>query len=364
MIYDLIIVGGGPAGAAAAITAARSGARVVLLERGHFPRHKVCGEFVSGESLALLSSLIAGECQSLLTESIRISRSRVFIDERVLPIPISPPAASIARYDLDLTLWRSAAQSGVDARQPVTVKAIEGRGPFQLDTSDGRLNAQAVINASGRWSNLTQRSTTRAQSQKWLGLKGHFAESAPAASVDLYFFEGGYCGVSPVDLWAGKRGERVNACAMASAKAASSLSEVFALNPALQARARDWRPLSEPVTTSPLIFCHPEPECNGVLMAGDAAAFVDPFVGDGISLALRSGALAADCLIPFFRREISYEGAVKNYRQSYRDELGSIFRTSAQIRRLVGLPRAIRVPLVAILQKTPVVTRYMVSRTR
>ena len=59
-VYDLIVVGGGPAGESAAITAVRGGARVVLLERGKFPRHKVCGEFVSAESLELLSSLLKG----------------------------------------------------------------------------------------------------------------------------------------------------------------------------------------------------------------------------------------------------------------------------------------------------------------
>jgi flavin-dependent dehydrogenase len=58
-MYDLIVVGGGPAGTSAAITCARHGARVLLLERGQFPRHKVCGEFVSAESLELLSDLLA-----------------------------------------------------------------------------------------------------------------------------------------------------------------------------------------------------------------------------------------------------------------------------------------------------------------
>jgi flavin-dependent dehydrogenase len=58
-MHDLIVIGGGPAGTSAAITCARSGARVLLLERGRFPRQKVCGEFVSAESLALLADLLA-----------------------------------------------------------------------------------------------------------------------------------------------------------------------------------------------------------------------------------------------------------------------------------------------------------------
>src|SRR5262249_34281972 len=107
-MYDLMVVGGGPAGSAAAITAARSGARVLLLERGRFPRHKVCGEFVSAESLALLSSLLDPQQLPLVREAILISQTRIFVDGQVVSSPIGSPAASIARIDLDLALWNSA----------------------------------------------------------------------------------------------------------------------------------------------------------------------------------------------------------------------------------------------------------------
>lgn len=363
-MYDLIIIGGGPAGTAAAISAARSGAQVLLLERSRFPRHKVCGEFVSGESLDLLSRLISGARAALLRDSIRISRSRVFIDDKELALPIDPAAASIARYDLDLALWESAAQMGVDARQQLIVQGIEGRGPFHVITGDGDFEARAVINASGRWSNLSQISQQSESRTRWIGLKGHFAEPRPEPSVDLYFFKGGYCGVSPVNLDNSPREGRVNVCAMLQANVASKLSEVFKLNSALEARSREWQPLSDAVSTSPLIFRRPEPVCDGMLMAGDAAAFVDPFVGDGISLALRSGALAANCLAPFFGGQISLEAAAANYQRAYEGWLGPVFRSSAQVRRLVGLPRAIRAPLLRMLQKSPSVTRYLVSRTR
>ena len=76
--YDLIIIGGGPAGTSAAITAARSGAKVLLLERSRFPRHKVCGEFVSAESLELLANLLNRDDGVLLKEAILISKARVF----------------------------------------------------------------------------------------------------------------------------------------------------------------------------------------------------------------------------------------------------------------------------------------------
>src|SRR6202035_869650 len=67
MIFDLAIIGGGPAGCAAAIVSASGGARVLLLERTRFPRHKVCGEFVSAESLGLLQDPLAKEFRYLLS---------------------------------------------------------------------------------------------------------------------------------------------------------------------------------------------------------------------------------------------------------------------------------------------------------
>src|SRR5919201_5224420 len=99
-MYDLIVIGGGPAGSAAAITAARLGAHVVLLERGRFPRHKVCGEFVSQESLGILRRLLQPD--SLLGDQPpRVGRARFFVDGKVLRAPVSPPAASISRFELD-----------------------------------------------------------------------------------------------------------------------------------------------------------------------------------------------------------------------------------------------------------------------
>src|SRR5438105_10461683 len=172
--YALIVIGGGPAGTAAAILAGCHGQRVLLLERGKFPRHKVCGEFVSAESLALLRSLLDSQHLGLLRDAIQIPDARLFLDSRTLSTLVDPPAASIARIDLDLTLWESAERAGVDARQQVTVQSITGTGPFYIATSSGEFESRAVINASGRWSNLNASPGKAEQQERWIGLKAHF----------------------------------------------------------------------------------------------------------------------------------------------------------------------------------------------
>jgi len=370
--FDLTVVGGGPAGTCAAITAARAGSQVLLLERGRLPRQRVCGEFVSAESLALLTGLLEHTAADLVHKALHIPEARLFFDGRVVTTPVEPCAASIARLDLDFALWRAAEHAAVDAKMQTTVQTITGSGPFVLTTSAGTFQSRAVINASGRWSNLGGQSalvdpdaSSKNQDAKWLGVKAHFSEPNPYPSVDLYFFDGGYCGVQPVDIAGASNGAggRVNACAMVRSDVARTLPEIFQLHPELRERSHAWKPLAEPVSTSPLIFREPTPIDNGIFMAGDAAGFVDPFVGDGISLALRSGTLAAECLAPFFARMCSLVEAESRYARSYREQLLPVFRNSSKVRRLLSLPRPIRRSVGRVLE-TPALSRLLVRLTR
>jgi len=362
--YDLIVVGAGPAGCAAAIVAHRNGARVLLLERSRFPRHKVCGEFVSAESLSLLEGLLSEQDRQLLADAPPIRQGRIFADGAEIQVPINPPAASIARFDMDYALWKACVASGMDAREEATVQAVEGTGPFAVRIAGENFEAKALINASGRWSNLTS-ATVRAAAmgERWVGLKAHFQESHPPASVDLYFFEGGYCGVQPVGRQS-NGSSAVNACAMVKTTAATTLAEVLLLHPALDERSRGWQAFTQPVSTSPLIFREPEPVKDGILQVGDSATFVDPFIGDGISLALRSGALAAECLAPFLAGACHLDEAANDYTQQYRKRLAHVFRNSSMLRRGLSWPRVIRRPVLALFERTPGIARRLVTMTR
>ncbi len=364
MTCDLIVIGGGPAGCAAAISAARCGASVLILERGRFPRHKVCGEFVSSESIDLLHRLLSPSQRDLVSAAARIQQGRIFIDGAMLSAEISPPAVSIPRFDLDFALWASCAASGASVCEGTTVQAVEGAGPFRVITGNEVLGAKAVIKATGRWSNLTSQSTrARATVERWIGIKAHFDEAEPSLSVDLYFFEGGYCGVQPVRFHEATEG-RINACAMVRADAASSMDKVLRCHPALYDRSRKWKPATNPVSTSPLVFHEPEPVSGTILQVGDAAAFVDPFVGDGISLALQSGVFAAECLKEVFEGKCSLTRATQVYRAAYMRRLAPVFRNSSRLRRMLGLPGLVRKPALSLLQRSPALTRQLVRMTR
>jgi len=362
-LYDLIVIGGGPAGSSAAITAARRGVRTLLLERGRLPRQKVCGEFVSAESLDILADLLAPGHRDALTRAPHITSTRIFLDDRILQAPVHPAAASIARLDLDLALWRSAEAAGAETLQSIVVQQVCRDGHFIVRTSAGEFESVAVVNASGRWSKLKPAPTLNGQ-PRWIGLKGHFEEKGPPDSVDLYFFEGGYCGVQRVDLRAAPSPDRINVCAMVRSDVASTLAEVFTRNAALAARSARWKKDAESVSTSPLLFHQPRTECDGMLMAGDAACFVDPFIGDGISLALRSGKLAAHCVLRAIQGGASLLEETREYTRDYKGQFGMVYRNSSGIRRMLGLPSVIRKPAVAALAKVPAITGYLVRKTR
>ena len=373
MIYDLIVIGAGPAGCATAISAARDGARVLLLEAGRFPRQKVCGEFVSAESLGLLESLLVGNERALLFNAPRIGKTRVFADCPEVAAEITPSAASIARFDLDCALWRSAVQSGVTAQENCAVQSLEGPNAtppnrsdtFRVVTRNESFEGKALVNATGRWSFLTSAATrARAPKDRWVGIKAHFYEGDTPSSVDLYFFSGGYCGVQPVSAPKNGSGWLINACAMVQANVATDLAEVLESHPALRERSASWIPVMQPVSTSPLIFHEPEPVRDGMLQVGDAATFVDPFIGDGISLALRSGNLAAHCLEPVLSNRSSLQPAAAEYEREYRRRLAPVFRASSHLRDFFNLPGVFRRPVISLLRYTPAITRQLVRMTR
>jgi menaquinone-9 beta-reductase len=359
-LYDLIVIGGGPGGTSAAITAARAGWQVLLLERGRLPRHKVCGEFVSVEALALLKWLLLDAQQDLLQQAISLSESRLLLDGHTIRIQVTPPAASIARYDLDFALWNAAESSGVTAIQDITVQRIEAGRPFRIQTAEGELCGRALINASGRWSNLG-RMEPASNGSRWMGLKAHF-HGEMEAGVDLYFFDGGYCGVQPAPRTQGNA--RVNVCALFRPKAAATFEELFRCHPLLETRSRSWEAEYPSLSTFPVAFRDPCPVSGHVFNVGDAAGFVDPFVGDGISLALHGGHLAARSLTPFLRGDCDLEASAQTYAQSYRRALQPVYRVSSLFRRLLRIPRSLRVPFLSACEHSPRLARFLLEATR
>jgi flavin-dependent dehydrogenase len=369
--FDIVVAGGGPAGIAAAIAATRHRARVLLLERGHYPRQKVCGEFISAESLELLKWLLAARPEALdaLEQAPRIERARVFAGEQQFEARIVPPAASLARYDLDALLWQAAKAAGVDAQQGVEVQRIEIHDDHgetlrtarpRVFLADGKVvDAAAVILAAGRSSRVAP---VALSGEKWIGLKAHFRvpHHAMPRSTDLYCFPGGYCGVQPVRCGAEAL---VNACALVRPDRARTMEQVFASDPRLREASHRWEQACDTVSTGAIAFHPPETERNGAFLVGDAAGFIDPFVGDGIAMALRGGNLAGEIAASVAHGEATLRDAHRVYARRYHASFDGAFRNARRLRRLLEWPRVPRAALMAML-KIPGAAEMVVRATR
>jgi len=351
--FDLAVIGGGPAGSSAAITAVRLGFTVLLLEAGSFPRQRVCGEFVSAEALSMLAEL-AGERQ--FVHAPRISKARIFVKETRATLPVNPPAASISRYDLDAALYQACALAGCVVRDRTRVQSVvPSQNGLLISLESGGIFARAAINATGRWSNMAKR--TASAHEQFIGLKGHFFEPDCSKSCDLYFFDGGYCGVQPIS------DGMVNAAAMVKPSVAKNLTSVFAQNRNLKERSRTWKAAGDPVSTAPLIFRAPMTSDHGMLLVGDAAAFLDPFAGDGISIALHSGRIAAEALGRFLLGTCTVEDAISHYDREYRRLIHPALNGAKRLRTLQRLPLRLRAAAVACLN-IPLLARTVVKTTR
>ena len=304
---------------------------------------------MSPESLRLLDSLLSGEKFASYPQ---ITSARIFLDHMSVSLPLALAARSISRYDLDAALLDSARRAGVRAEEGIAIREVDQSGVaktglFEVKTAGGKFYARAVVNATGRWSQLTRQPPSPGE-PKWVGLKAHFREESPPDSVDLYFFSGGYCGVQKVGP------ATINAAAMVQASACRSLEDVFAAHRELSQRSQAWEPLFPAVTTSPLYFRTADTEDGLMLRSGDAAGFIDPFAGDGISFALHSGSLAAEALNGFFQSRCSLTEAQKEYGSAYKRRFAKAFRNAARLRRLLATPSWLRSRVLGLVKTRPI----------
>lgn len=342
--FDLVVVGAGPAGVAASIAAANRGLHVSLLEAGRYPRHKVCGEFVSAEAVEVLRYLL-GDQSKILLDAFRINISRLHAGNATVSMPLVPSAYSIPRIRLDETLWQAARARDIDCRTLSAISISNAGAYFEIETSgDFLIRARSVINASGRWSRI---SPNTAQGEPWIGLKAHFAGDTDDA-VDLYFMDDGYCGVQAVSPGV------LNACALMRQGSARDLAEVFRKNTSLHSRSSTWTQITETFATAPVYLGARVPIRDSIPQVGDAAGFVDPFVGDGISLALRSGVLAGRTVLDL---------TAERYACLYHEAFSGVFRASRRLRSALACSNTCRPWLIQSV-RIPSLWRRIFDSTR
>jgi len=350
------VVGAGPAGSLAALALARAGVRVRLIDRAKFPRDKLCGDTLNPGSLALLDSVGLGNRIRALGIPVRgmtvtgPNGSRVDAD-----YPADVAGVALTRRLLDQTLLDAAIAAGAEFDDGITVLRPIASSPERVSGATVRgggerdLHATVVIAADGRASRLGSTlglSRFAARPRRWA--YGAYFEGVAGLGNrgEMHVRTDGYLGIAP--LGAGI----ANVCLVRSLEEARTLqrespgsspyedliAEAVACDPHLRERFAEARRVSDVTVLGPLAVDANAAGVPGLLLAGDAAGFVDPMTGDGLRFALRGGLLAAEAAMREIETGVAQYGALADAR---RFEFAGKWRMNRALRALVGSPAGV-----------------------
>jgi flavin-dependent dehydrogenase len=337
------IVGGGLAGLTLGIGLRELAVPVVVGEAGGYPRHRVCGEFISGTGQRVLREL--GLLDLLLEKGGRWARTVLvctdWLASRVMHLP--EPALCLARYQLD---------------QILATRFVEAGGELHCNlrwpgTGEG------VVRASGR------QAQPIANGWRWIGLKAHAQAAVLRADLEMHFLRHGYVGLCQLD------NNKVNVCGL------------FRIRTALPDLAQRWREWLRGIPGSPLhhrlgravfdeaTFCSVsglsyEPRKaadHGECRIGDALTMTPPITGNGMSMAFESAHLAKSPLHAYSRRQIGWIEARQRIAEACNARFADRLAWAGPLHRMLFQP-PLRNALVLLALGCPCLLRAFFSKTR
>jgi flavin-dependent dehydrogenase len=331
---EILIAGAGPAGASLAIRLAEQNFRVCLIERDKFPRHKLCGEFISPEclrhfrDLGVLDSMLAAGGERIV-ETVFYAASGKNVRVPSAWFGGARDALSLSRAEMDFRLTEKAKAVGVEFLEETQivgvlcgdekvcgVKAKNKSGEIFEIAADLFVDATGRANVLGKLAekeisrkgakaqrktkeHIIQNPKSKTQN-RLVGFKAHLENAALEKNrCEIYFFPGGYGGLSPVE------NNLANHCFLIKAETVKKfggnadeiVERVIFQNERARATLKNAAPVLDWLAVSVDGFgvknLNP---AENLFSVGDAAAFIDPFTGSGMLMALESAEILADCI--------------------------------------------------------------------
>ena len=352
MAYDVLVIGGGPGGAATAAHAARAGLRVLLVDRAVFPRPKPCAEYLSPEASRDLDGLGVREAVEAAGAE-RLHGFRLVSDDGASVcgrfagahpfIPYRPFGYALPRAVLDSIVLDAARAAGAEVREGVALeRLVSERGMVRgavVRSAGGtsEVRADAVVGADGLNSLVArQLGLARAGRPLRIALVAHLAGMRGMSDLgEMFASRGWYVGFAPIGgglVNAAMVVPRADTATIGHDAAAWFLAKLRTV-PEVARRLEGARIARDVMIAGPFAR-HARTACaQGALLVGDAADFYDPFTGEGIFAALRGGRLAADALVHALSRGAATRQALLPYARARRRE----FMGKWVLERVVGL---------------------------
>lgn len=325
--FDLLVLGSGPAGSAAAITAARAGLSVAIIDKSAFPRDKLCGGGITGRSARYMTEIFGlepGRDLFLPSTQFRLTFEGRTIGEE----PQAPVLQMTMRREFDAELHARAQAAGAQVFAPVRVTAIDTDVP-SVTLSDGRcLRGRILIGADGANSAVARALYGRAfdPAEIGFGLEVELDRDLTddnTTEIDLGAATWGYGWVFP-------KNDSITL----------GVGGVHAKNPDMKAHFRNYLAIHAPQLDAEKVKCkgaflpfgayRKVPGRGPVLLVGDAAGLVDPITGEGIAWAMKSGQFAGEAAAESLR-------AGKPAMDAYMHRLRYIHTEMAAARRIRAL---------------------------
>jgi menaquinone-9 beta-reductase len=338
-LKQVVIIGGGICGLLTAIQLVNANIPCVVIEKKKYPFHRVCGEYISNETVPFLKRLNLFPEQFNPPSIQRFQLSSISGKSTTLPLDLG--GFGISRYCYDHYLYQNAKRCGVAFLLEEEVESIRFDKNFSIKTQRRELEADIVIGAYGKRSKLDislDRSFAKKRSP-FVGIKYHILIDHPTDLIALHNFSGGYCGISNVE------DNKTNLCYLTHRENLRRFRNIRDMeeailfqNPMLKKIFVNANFIFDiPETINEISFETKLPVENHVLMAGDAAGMITPLCGNGMAMAIHTSKILSELLVNHLRKgTFSREQLEKNYSATWNKFFKNRLAFGRQVQKLFG----------------------------
>jgi flavin-dependent dehydrogenase len=360
----IVIVGGGLAGLVCANLLSQS-AKVVLLEKKQYPFHRVCGEYISNETIPFLKR------NGLYPNFLELPSIRQLwltsVNGQKAEIDLGLGGFGISRFQLDHFLYQKAREKGVAVFEHCEATQITFQDElFEIETTNKKFTADVVIGSFGKRSRLDktlQRNFIQKKSP-YVGIKYHIRTQHPNHVIALHNFKDGYCGISNIEEGKSTLCYLTHRNNVRQFKSIAEMErQVLFKNPYLKKIFSESEFLYEkPETINEISFETKGPIEQHLLMSGDAAGMITPLCGNGMALAIHSAKVVSEMVHQFLQGAINRSQLENQYAQQWRALFAKRLWAGRQIQNLFGSEWASNIA-VNLARYTPSIAQFLVKQT-